>query len=158
MAQYTKFVRPGYKRIDATKSPTRNVLVSAYKSIKNYSLIIVAVNNNSSSSTVNFKIEGGTVTSLSKYTTSSSKSCASDGEATVTNDSFSGSLESKRVSTWAGKVSGTGTIRVDAGKGTVPVSGSAHDLIDYTVYDLCGRRVNNKQIRISGSRFSTKTS
>ncbi len=154
MAQFTKFVRPEYKRIDATKSPTRNVLVSAYKSIKNDSLIIVAVNNNNSSSTIDFKIEGGTATSLSKYTTSSSKSFTSDGEATVASGSFSGSLESKSVSTWVGKVSGTGTIRVDAGNHTVPVTVSATELSDYTVYDLCGRRVNNKLIRITGENRS----
>jgi glucuronoarabinoxylan endo-1,4-beta-xylanase len=150
MAQYAKFVRPGYKRIDATKSPTGNVLVSAYKSVKNDSLIIVAVNNNNSSSTVKFKIEGGTATSLSKYTTSSSKSCASDGEATVTDGSFSGSLDSKSVSTWAGKVSGTGIIRINTGHHTVPVTVSAKELSGYTVYTLSGRKLNKAQISMIG--------
>jgi len=34
MAHYSKFVRPGYVRVDATKNPTYNVYLSAYKTKK----------------------------------------------------------------------------------------------------------------------------
>jgi len=34
MAHYSKFVRPGYVRVDATKNPTYNVYLSAYKNKK----------------------------------------------------------------------------------------------------------------------------
>ncbi|BBP89821.1 hypothetical protein BsIDN1_34390 [Bacillus safensis] len=42
MAHFSKFVRPGYVRIDATKSPEPNVFVSAYKG--NNQVVIVAIN------------------------------------------------------------------------------------------------------------------
>lgn len=158
MAQFTKFVRPGYKRIDATKSPTGNVLVSAYQSRNNDSLIIVAVNNNNASSTVNFKIEGGTATVLDKYTTSSSKSFAQDGAATVSNGSFSGSLEAKSVSTWAGKVTGTGIINSNMLKRNAPLTIAATKLSGCTVYDLTGRKLNKQQVYnlgVNQSGFTT---
>jgi glucuronoarabinoxylan endo-1,4-beta-xylanase len=81
MSQFTKFIRPGANRVDATKNPTTGVNISAYKSKNNDSLIIVAVNTTTSSKSVNFTIAGGSATSLSKYTTSGSKSMALDGSA-----------------------------------------------------------------------------
>ena len=43
MAQYSKYVRPGDVRIDATEQPADNVLVSAYKNDKDQ-IIVVAIN------------------------------------------------------------------------------------------------------------------
>lgn len=42
MAHFSKFVRPGYVRIDATKNPNANVYVSAYKG--DNKVVIVAIN------------------------------------------------------------------------------------------------------------------
>lgn len=42
MAQYSKWVRPGYVRIDATEQPASDVYVSAYKG--DDKVVIVAIN------------------------------------------------------------------------------------------------------------------
>lgn len=44
MAQYSKYVRPGAKRIEATEQPDENVYVSAYKNIDG-TIAVVAINN-----------------------------------------------------------------------------------------------------------------
>src|SRR3954462_10756118 len=47
MAQFARFVRPGYVRIDATANPASNVFVSAYRN--GDTVVIGAVNKNTSS-------------------------------------------------------------------------------------------------------------
>ena len=151
MAHFTKFVRPGAVRVDATKNPVNGVNVSAYKSRNDDSLVIVAVNTNGSSQTINFTIDGGKATSLAKYTTSTSKNLAADGNATVSeNGSFSGTLESNSVSTWVGNVTGTGTITSEAEKKVAPTVISVNELSNYSVYDLTGRQLDGRRISAPG--------
>ena len=45
MAQFSKFIRPGFYRVDATATPTSGVYLSAYKS--NTDVVVVVVNTNS---------------------------------------------------------------------------------------------------------------
>jgi glucuronoarabinoxylan endo-1,4-beta-xylanase len=98
MAQFSKFIRPGYVRVDATKNPQSNVYVSAYKNDQN--VVVVVVNRNSSSQSVSLSISGGTVGSLTKYTTSGSKSLSNDGTIIGSNGSFSLSLDAQSVTTF----------------------------------------------------------
>jgi glucuronoarabinoxylan endo-1,4-beta-xylanase len=144
MSHYTKYVRPGYVRVDATKTPTTGVYVSAYTGKD--SIVVVAVNTNTSAKTINFTVSGGTIASLSKFTTSSSKSLAADGTATISGDnSFSGTLDAQSVSTWAGKLSGTGV-----GQPEIRTSGrfsvGKNEIRECLVYDLSGRQINNRTI------------
>jgi glucuronoarabinoxylan endo-1,4-beta-xylanase len=105
MAQYSKFVRPGYVRVDATKNPQSNVYVSAYKNDQN--VVIVVVNRNTSSQSVNLSISGGTAQSLTKYTTSGSKSLSNDGTVSGSGGSFTLSLDASSVTTFVGSLNGT---------------------------------------------------
>ena len=148
MAHFAKFVRPGYVRVDATKSPSSGVYVSAYKGKD--SLVIVAVNTSNSSITLKFTINGGSAKSLTKFTTSAGKSLDQEGAATVSGGAFSGTLESKSISTWAGQLTGTGIIPVESGDRTGNFSRHAEKSPEYTLFDLNGRRV-------SGSRISAFT-
>ncbi len=97
MAQYSKFVRPGYQRVDATYNPSTGVYISAYKGSK---VVIVAVNQGSSSVSQDFTFQNGTVTNLTRYTTSGSKSLNNDGTVTVTNNSFTAVLDAQSVTTF----------------------------------------------------------
>jgi glucuronoarabinoxylan endo-1,4-beta-xylanase len=113
MGQWSKFVRPGFYRVDATASPASGVSLSAYKS--DTSVVVVAVNTGNSASTLSISIPGSSITSFAKYTTSSSKTLASDGTVTASNGSMSVSLDASSVTslvgsgdTAAGGNSGTG--------------------------------------------------
>ena len=105
MAQYSKFVRPGYVRVDATKNPSTNVFVSAYKNDQN--VVIVVVNKNTSSQSLSLSIDGATVQTLTKYTTSGSKSVNNDGTISGSNGSFSLSFDAQSVTTFVGSLSGS---------------------------------------------------
>lgn len=105
VAQYAKFVRPGAIRVDATKQPTSNVYISAYK--KADSVVIVAVNR-AGTQNINFSVPAGnSIGSWNKYTTSATKNVNDDGLVKATNGSFSASLDKESITTFVGILSGT---------------------------------------------------
>ena len=65
MAQFSKWVRPGYVRVDATKQPITNVFVSAFK--KGDDVVIVAVNKTTSAKTITISVPGTKVTKWDQY-------------------------------------------------------------------------------------------
>jgi glucuronoarabinoxylan endo-1,4-beta-xylanase len=83
MSHFAKFARPGYIRVGATANPQANVYVTAYTGDAN--LVIVAVNQNSSSQSVTFSLSGGSCSSYTKYETSSSNSLSNMGSVGSTN-------------------------------------------------------------------------
>ncbi len=99
MAQFSKFIRPGAYRIEATASPTQNVFVSAYASDQ---LVIVAVNQSPADVTQTFSIAQGHVTRLSSWTTSSTLNLAPQAPIAVTRDTFSATLPAQSVTTFVG--------------------------------------------------------
>ena len=119
MAQFSKFIRPGFYRVDATATPTSGVSLSAYKS--DTDVVVVVVNTSSSTQSLTVSINGSTISSYDRFTTSSSKSLASDGKVTASNGSLTLSLDGSSVTT----LHGTGTITGAGGSsGTGGSSGS----------------------------------
>jgi len=104
MAHFSKFIRPGFYRVDATASPVSGVSLSAYKS--DTDVVLVAVNTSSSTQSITVSINGSTISSYDKFTTSSSKNMASDGKVTASNGSVTLSLDGSSVTT----LHGSGTI------------------------------------------------
>jgi len=100
MSHFTKFVRPGYVRINATYQPSSNVYVTAYKS--GDTVVIVALNRNSSSSSVAFSLSGGSVSSYTKYETTSSNNISNMGSVGSTN-----TLAGNSINTFVGTIGGT---------------------------------------------------
>ena len=85
MAQFSKFIRPGFYRVDATATPISGVYLSAYKS--DTDVVVVVVNTTTSTQSLTVSISGSTISSYDRFTTSSSKSLASDGKVTASNGS-----------------------------------------------------------------------
>jgi O-glycosyl hydrolase len=98
MSHFAKFARPGYVKVDATANPSSGVYVTAYKS--GSTLVIVAVNQNSSSRSVTFSLSGGSVSSYTKYETSSSNSLSNMGSVGSTD-----TLAANSINTYVGTVS-----------------------------------------------------
>jgi glucuronoarabinoxylan endo-1,4-beta-xylanase len=96
IAQFSKWVRPGYYRVEATYNPQSGVYVVAFKGAQN---VVVAVNNATSSKSQTFTYTNATVTSVQKYTSSSSKNAANDGTITATNNSVTTTLDAQSVTT-----------------------------------------------------------
>jgi glucuronoarabinoxylan endo-1,4-beta-xylanase len=97
LGQFSKWVRPGYIRVDATYNPQTGVNVVAFRGTQN---VIVAMNSNTSAQSVTFTFTGATVTSAHKYTSSQTKSGTDDGTINATNNSFTTTLDPQSVSTF----------------------------------------------------------
>ena len=116
MAQFSKFIRPGFYRVDATASPTSGVYLSAYKS--DTDVVVVIVNTNSSASSLTVSINGASIASYDRFTTSGSKSLASDGKVTASNGSLTLSLDAQSVTTLHGTGTSTGSTGTGGATGT----------------------------------------
>jgi glucuronoarabinoxylan endo-1,4-beta-xylanase len=97
MGQFSKYIRPGYNRVTATYNPQSSVYVTGFTGSK---VVIVAVNQSSSSISQQFVIQNGSVSGVTKYTTSNSKSLSNDGSITVTSGTFTTTLDAQSVSTF----------------------------------------------------------
>jgi glucuronoarabinoxylan endo-1,4-beta-xylanase len=134
LAQWSKFVRPGMKRISATSNPSSGIYVTAFQGSS--SVVVVAVNTGSSSVTQTFSLQSiSGVTSLNVVRTSSSENMASVSAASVSSGSFSYSLSGQSVTTFVAGASGGGggggsaySLTVNkAGTGTGTVTGTSID-------------------------------
>ena len=100
---YSRFVRPGYIRVDITGNIPANVLLSAYKGTDG-TVVVVAINRGSASATVPITISGGTApASMTPWVTSSSDNLKSKTAISVSGGSFTATLGSKTVTTFVGK-------------------------------------------------------
>lgn len=98
MAQYSKWVRPGAVRVDATETPNNGAFISAYKN-KDGNAVIVAVNKGNEY-TQKFKVAGGTIKSIDRYRTSATENIAETKNIEFSGNSFSASLPGNSVSTF----------------------------------------------------------
>ncbi|MBR5164211.1 MAG: family 43 glycosylhydrolase [Ruminococcus sp.] len=99
MAQYSKYVRPGDVRIDATEQPDSNILVSAYKH-SSEQIEIVAINNGTGSVTQQFTVDNRAITNVDRYRTSSNENIAQTKGMDYSGSSFYAQLPSKSISTF----------------------------------------------------------
>ena len=112
LGNYSKFIRPGYYRMNATAQPSSNVYVSAYKNTNNSSptrIVIVAYNKNSSSVSQTFNLNGANVTSVTPWITDSSRNLSKQGAITVTNNSFTYTLPGLSIVSFVGNTSNIST-------------------------------------------------
>ena len=101
MAHFSKFVRPGYVRVDATKNPTYNVYVSAYKNEE--STVIVAINRSTESKTITLSVPGTEEQTWQRYVTSGSKNLQQGSDVYASSGSFEITLEPQSVTTFVGE-------------------------------------------------------
>ncbi|MEV4276455.1 RICIN domain-containing protein [Actinoplanes xinjiangensis] len=106
MAQFARFVRPGYVRIDATANPASNVYVSAYRG--GDTVVIVAVNKNTSAVSQQFTLANTTASgSVANWVTDGGRNVAAQNALTMSNGSLTATLPARSVTTFVAPVSGT---------------------------------------------------
>ncbi len=100
MAQYSKFVRPGYVRVAATENPATGVSISAYKS--DGKLVIVAINNSSKKYAQTFTLNGleFDVGYIEAYTTDEDVSLERTGNISYSGKTFGYVLGAYSVTTF----------------------------------------------------------
>jgi glucuronoarabinoxylan endo-1,4-beta-xylanase len=102
MGNYSKFVRPGWVRIDATHAPVSGVTVSAYKDPTSGNFAIVATNQGGSDTVVTFSMNGFAPGSVTPWTTSASLNLVQQTSVNVVGGSFSATLPALSVNTFVG--------------------------------------------------------
>lgn len=98
MSQFSKFVRPGYVRIDATKNPNTNVYISAYKG--DNKVVIVAINKGTTAVTQNFVLQNSSASKFSAWISDSSRNVAAGTAVNVSGGSFTAQLPAQSVITF----------------------------------------------------------
>jgi len=97
IAQFSKFIRPGYYRVDATYHPQIGVYVTAYKGADD---VMVVLNLSKTSKNQTFTFKNDSVIRVMKYTTSAVKSIAYEGTIDLTDSSFTSTLDSSSITTF----------------------------------------------------------
>lgn len=105
MAQFARFVRPGYVRIDATANPATNVYVSAYRS--GNTVVIVAINKNTSAVSQQFSVAGAGSAGVSSWVTDGSRNVAPQAATTMSNGSLTVTLPARSMTTYVTSLSGS---------------------------------------------------
>ena len=101
MAHYSKFIRPGYVRVDATENPTTDVYVSAYK--KGQDITMVVLNKNATAKTLTLSVPGATVPRWERYVTTGTQNLAK-GTDIYTKTSLQVTLDAQSMTTFVGKM------------------------------------------------------
>jgi len=103
LGNYSRFVRPGYKRVSTSGTVPTGVLLTAYTNSADGTVAVVAVNNNTSATNLSVFITGAAPCSMIPWVTSSSDSLASKTAVTVSGSRFTFSLGAQSVTTFVGK-------------------------------------------------------
>ncbi len=102
MGNFSRFVRPGWKRVDTSGTAPSGVLVSAYIDPTSNALSIVAINSNTSSKSVSFYIAGPAPCMLTPYETSASKNLGQGSAVSVSQSRVTVTLSAQSVTTFTG--------------------------------------------------------
>ncbi len=103
LGQYSKFVRPGYYRIDATHLPEAGVSVSAYQNTTTNTLVIIATNYSASAVSQPFTLTNApTFSSVTPTITSATLNLAPQASVSVTSNSFTYTLPANSITTFVG--------------------------------------------------------
>jgi len=101
IGNWSKYVRSGWVRIDATASPAKKIYVTAFKEESSGNFAIVVINQNSYPVVLTFSLDGfPDVTSVNPTLTSISANLIDQEEVNVSNGGFSYQLPATSVVTF----------------------------------------------------------
>ena len=100
LGHFSKFIRPGYVRLECTSSPMPGVYTSAYKDPVAGKFVVVAINSNTAKEAFTIQLNVS-LQQMVKYTTTSSTNMAmANVAASLPNGSVQVSLPPKSITTF----------------------------------------------------------
>lgn len=99
LGNYSKFVRPGYSRVGVTGPVPAGVSVSAYVNPANGTVVIVAINENTTATSLS-AYAAGSHASATPWVTSASDSLAAKTAISISGGRFTSSLAAQSVTTF----------------------------------------------------------
>ena len=104
MGNFSRFVRPGYVRVDVSGTIPSGVTVVAFKNPTDNTTVVVAVNNNTATTSVPIFVSGTEWPGqVSAWVTSAAGNLVSGATAPLTTGHFTASLTGQSVTTFVGK-------------------------------------------------------
>lgn len=103
VGNFSRFVRPGWVRVDATPQPTPGVLVTAYKNPSNDDFAIVVINKNLKEQDLSVSLEKAKSGLLTPYRTSATEKLDKLPEVKFEGGKLSIKLAPQSVTTFVGK-------------------------------------------------------
>src|SRR5690554_4277904 len=101
IGNYSRFVRPGYSRINTDTNPVDNIFVTAFKDTTGERFAIIVINDGNEEREVRFNLnEFPEFKAVVPYRTSDTEDLAKLGEIPVRNRSFDAALEPRSVTTF----------------------------------------------------------
>jgi O-glycosyl hydrolase len=104
MGQYSRFIRPGWRRLSATPSPSMDIYSSAYRNPQSNEIAIVLINEKSTAARVTLNLSGAEFTSLNLWRSSETEMLKPLGKQRFSGDSAVLTLPPKSISTVYGQV------------------------------------------------------
>jgi O-glycosyl hydrolase len=104
MGQYSRFIRPGWFRIDCETSPLWGVYSSAYKNPETNEIAIVVINEKIITTTVSIDLEGAVFDRINVWRTSENELLKPIGRQRTANDGFKATLAPMSITTFYGTV------------------------------------------------------
>ena len=102
MGNFSRFVRPGYMRVSTSETAPSGVLLSAYTNLADGTVVVVAINQNTSATPVSVFVSDTAPCTVTPWVTSDADSLAAKTPIAVTNARFTASLEASSVTTFVG--------------------------------------------------------
>jgi glucuronoarabinoxylan endo-1,4-beta-xylanase len=98
MGNWSKFVRPGFKRLNASDNPNNGVFTEAYRDDTH--LAIIAINTNTSAVNQKFIVNGNAVSALTPWVTDPNNNLIAQSAVTLANGQFTFDLPAQSVVTF----------------------------------------------------------
>ncbi|MET0791624.1 MAG: glycoside hydrolase family 30 beta sandwich domain-containing protein, partial [Polyangiaceae bacterium] len=103
LGNYSKFIRPGYKRVTVSGTTPTGVKVTAYTNPADGTVVVVAINTTSAAVTAPIFLSGAAPCSMTPWQTSATDNLASKAAVAVSSAHFSPMLPAQSVTTFVGK-------------------------------------------------------
>jgi len=104
MGQYSRFIRPGWQRIDCDISPSAGIYSSAYKNPNTKEIAIVIINETITSFSVLLDLTGAEYDQLEIWRTSENEKLKNNGKQRTSRNTAEVILTPMSVTTFYGKV------------------------------------------------------
>jgi glucuronoarabinoxylan endo-1,4-beta-xylanase len=104
LGNYARFVRPGFVRVSTSGAAPSGVLVTAYQNPADGTVVVVAINSNTSATPLSLYVSGVVPCSMTPWVTSAADNLASKTPITVANARFSATLDAQSVTSFVGKL------------------------------------------------------
>ena len=172
MGNWSRYVRPGFIRIDATEKPANGVTVTVFRDTLSTRVVIVAVNSNTNSTSQEFSIPGTSPEKLLPCITDPTRDLVEQSTQMLSSTSFTYSLPAQSVTSLVVDLKGTSlslpantgnghpsAIHMQYGKATLSIDlpATAEGVSQIRLFRLDGTAMKTVSFRTVAGRACSRT-